>query len=203
MDDESFATVLQLAGVLALPIITALASGRGGAEGAGAAPPVRVWVGLHAMAGGAAGALAGAAGQIGGDIGSWALFGALIGTAQWVALRMRGPAPALWVPASIIGWAPFALANTPLTWAATGALAALLQALLCGRFLQGRIAWVVTSAFAWLMAGVAGTGAGLALVDAVGFPLAWVTGWTIVGLVGGVVTAAALRHVFGYAAAES
>jgi hypothetical protein len=199
MDDAAFLTIIQLAGAAALPIITALASGRAGAEAGEGAPPVRLWVVLHALAGGAAGALAGAAGAVGGDLGSWSLFGALIGTAQWIALRMRGPAPALWVPASVVGWAPFAFVNTPLTWAATGAFAALLQVVVCGRFIRSKAGWIVTSAFAWLVAGMAGTAAGLSLVEAVGFPLAWVTGWTIVGLVGGLVTAAALRNVFGYA----
>lgn len=188
MDGIDLGTIVKLLGAAALLVFTALGSGGAGAEGEGRAAPVRLWVVLQALAGGVAGALAGVAGQAGGDIGSWALFGAMIGTAQWMALRASDRAHPLWVPASVLGWIPFAFANTPVTWAVTGALAALLQAILCRRIVRGPLTWIVASAFGWQVGGVVGFAAGMA----VGGLLGWVTGWTVVGLVGGLVTAVAV-----------
>jgi hypothetical protein len=192
MDGVDFDTIVKLLGAAALLMFTALGSGDAGAEGEGRAAPVRLWVVLQALAGGVAGALAGVAGQAGGDLGSWALFGAMIGTAQWMALRASDRAHPLWVPASVLGWIPFAFVNTPVTWAATGALAALLQAILCRRVVHGPLTWIVASAFGWQIGGVVGYAVGMTLVQPLGFPLAWVTGWTVVGLVGGLVTAVAI-----------
>ena len=184
MPELSLDVIVKLLGAAALLVLTALGSSTAGDEGAGRSAPVRLWVVLQAMAGGVAGALAGVVGQAGGDIGSWALFGALIGTAQWMALRAADRAHPLWVPASVVGWIPFALVNTPVTWAATGALAALLQAILCRSVVRAPVTWIVASAFGWLIGGVVGYAAGVSLVGPLGFPLAWVAGWTIVGLVG-------------------
>lgn len=207
MNDPALKLVIELLGAAALLLITALASSSGGAEGEGRAAPVRLWVVLQALAGCSAGALAGAAGHAGGAagalagfggaeaaaLGSWALFGALIGAAQWMALRAANRAHALWVPASVLGWLPFAVANTPFTWAATGALAAFFQAVLCRRVVNGPLTWILASAFGWQIAGVAGVGTGMLLAPSLGGPLAWVAGWTVVGLVGGLVTAVAVR----------
>ena len=193
MPDAILKNLIEILGVVVLSILTAIASRKGESEEqASIARIAPLWIVFQGLAGGVAGAMAGVAGEMAGDLGSWGVFGALIGTAQWLALRGAGLAHPLWVPASIIGWIIYAFLPTPYTWAICGLVAGTLQAVLCRSVVAHGLAWAIACTFAWLVAGVGGTAVGFALLEGFGFALAWVIGWIVVGVLGGTITAFAL-----------
>jgi len=119
--------------------------------------------------------LIGPAGEPGTALAAGALAGAVLGAAQWLALRGRGVGP-MWIAATAAGFASGAAAGTALTGgavgppdlavlgAATGTGVGLAQAAVLGR--DGGAA-AVTGPWAW------------AAVVAAAWPAAWLVSWSI------------------------
>ena len=122
--------------------------------------------------------LIGPAGEPGTALAAGALAGAVLGAAQWLALRGRGVGP-MWIAATAAGFATGAAAGTALTGGAvgpadlavlgvaTGAGVGLAQAAVLAR--TGRAGGVaaVTAPWAW------------AAVVAAAWPAAWLVSWSI------------------------
>jgi hypothetical protein len=147
--------------------------------------------------GGSLGGIAsGALGPAGAGIGNWAAFGAALGLLQWVALRGYRPVGIWFVFASALGWTMVVLGGglgEGWGWIVAGAAVGILQSLSLARW-DGAIWWIPANAIAWLIAGWAGITVGTPLVHDTPV-LAWIVGWGVVGLVGGVILLAPLSQL--------
>lgn len=124
----------------------------------------------------------------------WAVFGLVIGASlgitQWLVLRRQIPRPYLWVLASVAGGAVagvlgFSLGGPvggPLGGAVIGAALGIMQWLVLRR--------LVSRAYAWVLASIAGFALGLSAGEAVGFAVGGAVGWPVGGAIHGVVVGA-------------
>jgi hypothetical protein len=208
MDPQVAAALINTVGAVLAALIPVIFSGRGKAKGekpeaeaaavqtAIASIPHGRWVGLHALATAVASVAGVGLGAVVPHFGNWALFGALVGFAQWLMLQRIGLSARWWVLASIIGWVVFPLAQTPVTWAACGAIAATLQWLSAPNETTKPMRWISVNAVGWLVAGNLGWAIGMLLLEPAGFGIAWVVGWTVVGATGGAFTGFVANQVF-------
>jgi hypothetical protein len=119
--------------------------------------------------------------------GNWAVFGAALGLAQWFALGNYRPVSA-WFPfASTLGWmiAMFGQISGGLTGAfiVAGIAVGLLQFFSMNKY-AGAGWWFLGNLIAWPIAGTVGFFVGAVVTPMIGFELAWIVGWGVVGLVG-------------------
>ncbi len=157
------------------------------------------WLVACTIGGGVGGLLSGifsaAAGNqpVFGGYGSWAAFGVSIGVFQWITLRHYIKIPNYWAILTMIGWMGFAFLQAIkftayLDWIVIGLLVGLLQWISLRKAVERPAMWIIANGIAWVIAGTVGIQFGFLMVGSgIPFPVAWVIGWAIVGLVGGVI----------------
>lgn len=156
-----------------------------------------------------AGLIGGAVGGIGSGVlawfgwglegfGNWAIFGAALGLAQWFALGNYRPVGAWFPLASMLGWmiAMFGQLEGDLTGAfiVAGIVVGLLQFFSMTKY-AGSGWWFLGNLIAWPVAGTVGFFVGAVVTPMIGFELAWIAGWSVVGLVGAIILIAPLSRL--------
>ncbi|NOX84402.1 MAG: hypothetical protein GXO86_00320 [Chlorobi bacterium] len=157
------------------------------------------WLVACTIGGGVGGLLSGifsaAAGNqlVFGGYGNWAAFGVSIGVFQWITLRHYIKISNNWALLTMIGWMAFAFLQSIqfmayLDWIVIGLLVGLLQWISLRNRVEKPALWILANGIAWVIAGTVGFQFGVLMVGSgISFPVAWVIGWAIVGLIGGVI----------------
>ena len=156
------------------------------------------WVIACAVGGGVGGILSAVyslagGGELAGGFGNWGLFGASLGVMQWFVLRKYIKISNYWALLTVIGWAVFAFfqgikANAYLSWFLVGLIVGLLQWLFLRKSVVKSSLWIIANGIAWLIAGTVSFHLGIMMVNSgMDFGVAWTIGWTVVGLIGGVI----------------
>jgi hypothetical protein len=130
--------------------------------------------------------------------GNWAAFGAALGLAQWFALGNYRPMGAWFPVASTLGWmiARIGEISGGLTGAfiVAGIAVGLLQFFSMTKY-AGSGWWFFGNLIGWPIAGAVGFFVGAVITPMIGFELAWIVGWGVVGLVGAIILIAPLSRL--------
>ncbi len=125
--------------------------------------------------------------------GNWAVYGAALGLAQWFVLHNYREVGPWWPVASTLGWMTFNFGGPWGGWFVAGLAIGLLQFISLGKY-KGAGWWILANLIAWPIAGGIGFLVGQAVMP-VGFEIAWVIGWGVVGLVGNILLIAPLGRL--------
>ncbi len=164
--------------------------------------PWTQWLIAQTIGGGVGGALSAALGHTGaGGLVNWAAYGACLGIAQWIVLQGEAGITAWWAAASSMGWSVFAYfeaakATGPLGWIFAGLAVGLLQLPILKKSRAKVFWWIPANAVACFIGGSLGFFGGVVMLQAkVPFAIAWVLGWSVVGLIVGAITGFALSRL--------
>ena len=139
------------------------------------------WLIASFVGGALGGAFSGAMGDQG--FGNWAIYGAMLGIMQWLALRDYLPLGGWWAVASTIGWAIAPLfAGNPFGGFFVGLAIGILQ--IVGLKIEGKGWWIGGNAFAWGLVALLLPSLAFIIGSVFDFILGWVIGWGLVALIG-------------------